>query len=256
VSTPRIARFTHASCAFVVALLVLAGCKVDARVDVTLRADGSGTVTARVTLDADAVRRLTARASLDQAVPLADVRAAGWTVSGWKKSDGAATLTLSHDFVGQADLARRLSDLVGPTGVLRDARLTRSRSWLSAKDSIAVTGDLRHLTTGVKSDVALSKNLAAAGVDVNALDARLRSQLEKAFSLTLAVHAPDGRTKTVELRAGDQATAVASSTRARDARVVLVIVGAALLLLALVITAASLVATRRRRRASSASPPA
>jgi len=58
--------------------------------------------------------------------------------------------------------------------VLRDARLNRSRSWLSAKDSIAVTGDLRHLTTGVKSDAALTQNLAAAGVDVNALDAQLR----------------------------------------------------------------------------------
>jgi len=39
------------------------------------------------------------------------------------------------------------------------------------------------------------------------------------------VHAPGGRTQTVELRAGDQATAVASSTRTRDTRVVLVIVG-------------------------------
>jgi hypothetical protein len=105
------------------AMVLCAGCKVDARVDVTLRADGSGTVTARVRLDADAVRRLTTRASLDQAVPLDDVRTAGWTVSGWKTSHGATTLTLSHDFVGQTDLARRLSDLVGPTGVLRDARV-------------------------------------------------------------------------------------------------------------------------------------
>src|SRR3954451_3682783 len=118
------------------AVVLCAGCKVDARVDVSLRADGSGTVTAHVRLDADAVRRLTARVSLDEAVPLDDVRTAGWTVSGWTTSDGAATLTLSHDFVGPADLARRLSDLIGPTGVLRDARLTRSRSWLSAKDSI------------------------------------------------------------------------------------------------------------------------
>ena len=238
------------------AALLCAGCKVDARVDVTLRADGSGTVSARVTLDADAVQRLTRHAPLDRAVPLDDVRAAGWTVSGWKTSDGAATITLSHDFIGEADLARRLADLVGPTGVLRDAHLTRSRSWLSAKDSISVTGDLQHLSTGVKADAALSRNLAAAGVDVNALDAQLRSQLDQAFSLTLAVHAPDGRTQTVELRAGDQATVVASSSRTHTSRVGLVAVGVLLLLVALVLTAASLVATSRRRRASSASPPA
>lgn len=240
----------------VVALVLCAGCKVDARVDVTLHADGSGTITTRVALDRDAVERLTRHASLGDAVPLGDVRAAGWSVSGWKTSPGGATVTLSHDFVGQADLARRLEDLVGPTGVLRDARLTRSRSWMSAKDSIAVTGDLRHLSTGVKADAALAKNLSAAGVDVNALDAQLRSELGKAFSLTLAVHAPGGKTQTVELGAGDHATVTASSERTHAARAALVAIGVVLLLLALVLTAASLVARSRRRRASSASPPA
>jgi hypothetical protein len=235
------------------AVVLCAGCKVDARVDVTLRSDGSGTVTARVTLDADAVRRLTTHASLARAVPLDDVRAAGWTVSGWKTSSSGATITLSHDFVGEADLARRLEDLVGSTGVLRDAQLTRSRSWFSAKDGIAVTGDLQHLSAGVKTDAELSKNLAAAGVDVNALDAQLRSELGRSFSLTLAVHAPDGATKTVELNAGDQARVAASSTRAHIARIVLAIVGVGLLMLALALTAASFAARSRRRHRSSAS---
>jgi hypothetical protein len=236
-----------------VVVVLCAGCKVDARVDVRLRADGSGTITARVTLDADAVQRLTRRASLAKAVPLGDLRAAGWAVSGWRTSGGGSTITLSHDFVGQADLSRRLRDLVGPTGVLRDARLTRSRSWLSAKDSVAVTGDLRHLSTGVKADARLARNLTAAGVDVNALDAQLRSELGPAFTLTLAVHAPDGQADAVELRAGDHATVAASSPRTHTARVVLVVVGAALLVLALFLTAGSLAATRRRRRASSTS---
>lgn len=236
--------------------MLLAGCKVDARVDVTLRADGSGTVAARISLDHDAVQRITRHAPLSKAVPVDDVRAAGWNVSGWKTSGGAATITLSHDFVGQAELARRLRDLVGATGVLREPRLTRSRSWLSAKDSVAVTADLRHLSTGVKSDSQLSRNLAAAGVDVNALDAQLRSQLGRAFTLTLAVHAPGGRTKIVELRAGDQATAAASSTRTYTARAGLAVVGVLLLLLAVVLTAAALASTSRRRRRSSASRPA
>jgi len=151
-----------------VAVVLLAGCKVAAQVDIALRADGSGTITARVTLDADAARRLTRHASLTDAVPLDDVRAAGWKVSGWTTSNGAATITLSHDFVGRADLARRLADLVGPTGVLRDARLTRGRGWVESKDGIAVTGDLRHLSTGIRSDAELSRNLTDAGVDVNA----------------------------------------------------------------------------------------
>jgi hypothetical protein len=237
----------------IAALLLCAGCKVDARVDVTLRADGSGTVTARVTLDADAVRRLTTHSPLAPAVPLDDVRAAGWTVSGWKTSARGATITLSRDFAGQADLARRLEDLVGPTGVLRDAHVTRTRSWLSAKDAISVTGDLRHLSSGVKSDEELSASLAAAGVDVNALDARLRSDLGRSLSLTLAVHAPDGSTKAVTLRAGDQERVSAASSRTHTTRLVLVTVGVGLIVLALVLTGASLAARSRRRRASRAS---
>ena len=140
-----------------IAALLLAGCKVDARVDVTLRADGSGTVTARVTLDADAVRRLTRHASLADAVPLDDVRAAGWEFSGWEASPDGSTITLSHDFVGQAELSRLLADLAGSSGVLRDAQLTRSRSWIRAKDAVAVTGDLRDLSTAVKADPELSE---------------------------------------------------------------------------------------------------
>ena len=218
-----------------VAVVLCAGCKVDARVDVTLHADGSGTVTARVTLDHDAVAELTRYAPLARAVPLGDVRAAGWTVSGWKTSGGAATVTLSHDFAGQAQLSRLLADLAGPSGVLRGARITHSRGWFDAKDTIGVTGDLRHLSTGVKGD------------------AQLRSKLDRAFTLTIAVHAPDGQTNAVSLHAGDQATVTASSSRQHTTRAVLVIVGAGLLVLALVVTAGLLIATWRRRRASSAS---
>jgi hypothetical protein len=238
------------------AVALLAGCKVDARVDVTLRADGSGTVTARVTLDADAVRRLTRHVALADAVPLADVRAAGWEVSDWETSPEGSTITLAHDFVGQAELSRLLVDLAGPTGVLGDAQLTRSRSWIRAEDSVAVTGNLRALSTAVRSDAALAKNLAAAGVDVNALDAQLRSELEQSFTLTLAVHAPDGETKSVTLQSGDEERVVATSSRTHTTRVLLTVVGVGLLVLALALVGASLAArSRRRGRAATGAGP-
>ena len=233
-----------------VAMLLCAGCKVDARVDVTLRADGSGTVTARVTLDADAVRRLTRHAALADAVPLDDVRDAGWEVSEWRTSPDGSTITLSHDFVGQDELSRLLADLAGPSGVLRNAQLSRSRSWLAAKDSVAVTGDLRALTTAVRSDAALAKNLAAAGIDVNALDEQLMSELDRSFTLTLAVHAPDGETKEVTLKSGDDERVVATSSRTHASRALLTVVGVGLVGLALVLTGASLAAMWRRRRTS------
>ena len=99
-----------------VSLVLLAGCKVDAHVDITLRADGSGTILVRVVLDADAVQRLTKQTPLDSAVPLDDLRDAGWRISAWKRdSSGGATITLAGTFVNEEGLARRLADLAGPS---------------------------------------------------------------------------------------------------------------------------------------------
>ena len=234
-----------------VALILLAGCKVDARVDVRVRSDGSGTVTTRVTLDADAVRRLTANAPIDQAVPLADIRAAGWKVSRWAPVAGGGTsITLTHEFVGQDDLAGRLTDLGGSTGVVRDPTIAHERGYFGAKDSIAVSADLRHLSTGIRSDADVVKALKSAGVDVNALNAQLRGELGKALTLTVTVHAPNGESRTVSVKAGDVATAGASSSQTYTSRIVLLAIGVALLFLALVLTAVSLLARSRRHRAS------
>jgi hypothetical protein len=235
----------------VISVAFLAGCKVDARVDVTLRADGSGTVSARVALDADAVQRLTLRAPLDEAVPLADVRAAGWTVSAWTpEAGGGDAVTLAHGFVGQADLAQRLKDLVGTTGVLQDAAITRTRSWFDAKDAIAVSVDLRHLSTGIRSDAEVARRLAAAGLDVNTLDAQLKSQLGHALTVTVTVHAPNGHTHSVQVTAGGASTASVSSSRFYTRRIVLFAAGIVFLVGALLLTGVTLAARSRRRRRS------
>ena len=122
-----------------VSLVLLAGCKVDAHVDITLRADGSGTILVRVVLDADAVQRLTKQTPLDSAVPLDDLRDAGWRISAWKRdSSGGATITLARSFANEEELARRLADLAGPSGALRDPRITRTRGWFGSSDKLAV----------------------------------------------------------------------------------------------------------------------
>jgi len=234
-----------------VAAVLLAGCKVDARVDITLRADGSGSVAAKVTLDAEAVQRLTSQGSLASAVPLDDLRDAGWRISAWKSDrSGGAAITLSHAFVGQVDLARRLADLTGPKGALRDPRITRTRGWFGASDTIAVTVDLRDIGAGVKSDAELAKRLQAAGLDVNTLDAQLTSELKDALRVTVAVHAPDGSSRTLALKAGGHVTIAASTSHTYLRRVALLSAGAALLQLALVITAVSRRSRSRPRRRS------
>jgi len=232
--------------------VVLAGCKVNAQVDVTLRPDGTGTITAHIALDAAAVQRLTARAPLAQAVPLADVRAAGWVVSKWLPlAGGGEAITLSHPFVGQPDLTRRIADLSGPSGVLRDPKITRTRGFLDSDDGLAITVDLRHLSAGIRTDTQLAQRLTAAGLNVNTLDAQLHAQLNGALHVEVVVHAPGGKSKTVQLTAGGHATVRASDSRTNARRVELLAAGALLLVLALMIMAASSASRSRRRRTSS-----
>jgi hypothetical protein len=236
-----------------VAVVLLAGCKVDARVDITLRADGSGRVAVKVTLDAEAVQKLTTGGSLASAVPLDDLRDAGWRVSAWKRSPSGASLSLSHEFVGQAELARRLADLTGPDGALRDPRITRTRRWFGSSDRIAVTVDMRDLDAGVKSDAELAQRLQAAGLDVNTLDAQLRGELRDALQVTVRMRAPGGPFQPTGFRGDGHGTIFASQSQTYVRRFVLLAAGAVLLLLALVVTAVLLRSRSRPRRTSSAS---
>ena len=229
-------------------MVLLAGCKVDARVDITLRADGSGTVAVKVTLDSEAVQKLTTGGSLATAVPLDDLRDAGWRVSTWQRSTSGATITLSHEFVGQAELARRLADLTGPNGALRAPQITRTRGWFGSSDKIAVTVDLRDVDAGVKSDTELAQRLQAAGLDVDTLDAQLSGELKDALQVTVRMRAPGGEFQPTGFRGDGHGTIFASESQTYVKRFVLLAVGAALLLLALVVTAALLRSTWRRRR--------
>lgn len=234
-----------------VSVVLLAGCKVDARVDVRMNADGSGTVTAQITLDHVAVARVAPTPSLEQAVRLDDLRAAGWTVSAWKPAaNGSRTITLTHPFTGQQDLANRLDDLGGANGVLGDPKIRRTHSWFGATESVQLNADLRHLSTGIRSDPGVSKALTDAGVNVDALDAQMRGELGKSLTFTIAVRAPDGETSELQVKPGTVGTASAQSSQVYAKRVVLLVIGGTLLLLALVLTGASLLAKSRRRRAS------
>ena len=122
-------------CALVACLLVFAGCKIDADVNVTLREDGTGTIDTAITLDGEAVARVeTNGRTLETAFPLDDLRAAGWDVSPWLRlEDGSAAIRLTHDYAGEEELDRRLAELVGPTDLLKGAQLTRQRGLLRSQ---------------------------------------------------------------------------------------------------------------------------
>ncbi len=230
--------------------VLLAGCRVDARVDLTLASDGSGTVRTTLTFDRDAITRLGGLAGASRQVPLADLRAAGWKVSRWTAgASSTATLTLTHVFRDQADLARRLADLVGAHGLLRDPRITRDRDWFGSRDGLALVVDLRTPASGIGSDKDLQARLRLAGLDPKKLDKQLTHDLRSALHLTVVVRLPDGTERSYDAATGTVGTVSASASSTDYDRMVKLGIAVGLALLAgLFLLAASASARRQRRR--------
>src|SRR5690349_9765494 len=111
----------------VVAVLVLAGCRLDVAVDVAMQPDGSGTVTVTATADRELVA---AAPSALGDLRLDDVRAAGWTVDPPSSgTDGSVHLTLTKPFRTPAEATAVLAGLNGPDGPLRNLIVTLDRSF-------------------------------------------------------------------------------------------------------------------------------
>jgi hypothetical protein len=107
-------------------LVVLAGCKVDAQVDVTMHDDGSGDVKVTLTADPELVA---AEPDLASELRLGDVTKAGWTVDGPAATpDGGLQLVLTHPFSTPAEANAVLASLSGPNGPLREVKVDQVRS--------------------------------------------------------------------------------------------------------------------------------
>jgi hypothetical protein len=233
-------------------VVLVAGCNVKARVEITVHDDGSGAVRSTVTLDADAVARLGGAEALDQNVPLGDLRTAGWTISKWKKAAaGAETITLSHPFTDQADLVRRMVDLVGRHGILRGPVISHERGWFSSRDVLAIVVDVRSLSPDIVHDAPLAQKLRAAGADPVALDAQLSADLKSALHLSVVLSLPGGQTETYDAAAGSVKTMRLAHGGTDWDRVVKFGIGLSLALLATLFFLAAGVGIRRNRRRAS-----
>jgi len=241
-------------CLLALAGVLLAGCKVQANVDVTLHRDGSGVVSTTMTLDRDAVVRAGGTtSSLSSALPISDLRTAGWTISPWKTAvDGSATITVAHTFTDVQDLARRLQDLTGPNGILRDPHISRDRGWLSSRDTLSLVVDMKSPSPAVLNDSALVARLKAAGVDPNALNAELAAQLRTSLDLTVTVHLPNGHSKSYEAAPGAVQTFSVSHGGGDWDRIVKLGIALAFALLAGAFVLAAFMSARRDRRRRSA----
>jgi hypothetical protein len=236
-------------CAIGAVLLFLAGCRVDARVDIALEDDGSGTVTATLTFDREAMARLGGRAKAAQQVPLGDLRDAGWQISSWTPGPrGTTTLTLTQEYADQDELARLLADLTGADGALRTPTIERERGWFTSRDSLSLVVDMRALESGVVGDAELRARLEAAGLDPTTLDSQLTRELRDSFHLTVAVQLPGGEVREYDATVGTEETVAAEQDHTDYDRMVQLGLAVALAVLAALFLASAAVSARRNRR--------
>lgn len=139
-----------------VAVVALAGCRLDVHVTTTVAVDGSGTVTVEATADdglLDQVPDLLADLRLD------DLAAAGWTVEGpTATSEDGASVRLTKPFRTPAEATAALQELNGPQGPLRDLQVGRTERFAEVETTFE---GAVHLEGGLEAfaDTALAELL-------------------------------------------------------------------------------------------------
>ncbi|MCC5951796.1 MAG: hypothetical protein JJU45_06830 [Acidimicrobiia bacterium] len=114
------------------ALLLVAGCRATAVVDVAFEEDGSGRVEVALGLDSEALARLgdpTVELSLD------DLAAAGWDVAEQPEvdADGTTWVNVARSFEDSVELSAVLAEVGGVDGILSGTE------WAVTEDEAAVT---------------------------------------------------------------------------------------------------------------------
>jgi hypothetical protein len=170
-------------------LVVLAGCRADVAVDVTVEPDGSGTVTVTVDVDAEVVAQTV---DLPTQLRTADLEAAGWTVAEPEPLDGGGMrLTATKEVPSAEQFGAVLAEIhpdLFPTGELEVRRTfgTTRYLWTSTID--------RTVTVDVFGDESVAPLLDGFlfGVAPEELVTRAGGPLEDAVTVAMTVTLPDG----------------------------------------------------------------
>ena len=108
----------------VVVALALTACKVDATVDVAVKADGTGIITLTAVADADVVAQAP---GLAEDLRFDDAIAAGWVLTPPAATDaGGLQVVLTHQFTTVEQASALLQSINGAAGPLHDVVLTRT----------------------------------------------------------------------------------------------------------------------------------
>jgi hypothetical protein len=191
--------------------LLLAGCGVTTKVTLTVNPSGGGTVAVTVTLDQAAVAAVGGVDRLRSELAVADLKAAGWSVTGptaqssrgsgaaaRQAGTGGAVISVSHGFSGPAQARELMSEVAGP-GVFQ-VKLDSSHSFWHTTYRLTGTVDL---TCGINcfGDAGLhSATGSTVGVDPGALAAQTGQKVGDVFTFAFDgrlpghVHAGPGAT--------------------------------------------------------------
>lgn len=227
------------------ALLVLAGCRADARVTISVDGRG-GEVAVRFEVDKDAVSVVGGPRAVVQGAQVTDLRNAGWEVAGPRRTTaGGAVIEASKRFSHPADLGAVVNELSGPEGPLQGFRLDRHRGLTRVRYRLSggmYLGEAGELLTGFGNDPGLARRLEAAGVDAARVAALLTERAVAGFRLAVVVDLPGRDPVRFEARPGQAGEVRVSATEPDRAR-------PALLVVAGVLGVAALAVLRPRRPA-------
>ena len=230
---------------------LLAGCKVDTTVDVTVREDGSGVVRVVVDADAEAVKAAeSGGVPIEQSIRLGDLADAGFRVGEWRKAEnGSATIVISRPFDSVDEVQGIVRALGGEDGPLPELRATLDKGIVGTDYGVQGRIDLADVTSGVSDDEELVTRLQALGVDVNVIDQQLLAQVRSSFGLKVVVRLPDQKPVTFTPKEGATTSPIDSSAQILNLERI-IFAGAALGFVLLAIIVWRRGGRRRRRRGS------
>jgi hypothetical protein len=143
--------------AFIVVLvMLLAACRVDTTVDITMGQDGSGHITVTAIADADVVKQAP---GLAEDLRFDDAKAAGWTVTDPSATgDGGLKVELTHAFANPQEATALLQSINGAGGPLHNVEVSRTVG--DGGTTVNIKGSLRIDGLGAFADPDV---LAAVG---------------------------------------------------------------------------------------------
>lgn len=122
------------------AVVLLAGCRVDVVVDIRVHDDGGGTVTAAVGLDDDALARV---GNLERQLRAEDLAAAGWAVAAPTREGDRTWIRATKEFDDAEAGEAALAELTGSDGPFRDFDVTVDEGVFGKTYEVTGTVDLR-----------------------------------------------------------------------------------------------------------------